>query len=535
MPAPVGAVPWIVCPDSSTRPTPSGSASPSPAATQTPRPTSSPTTPPSGSTDERGQDRGEEDGDQGEECGWIDVACKASAAINRWFIGLVRSAIGPVFDVLGKTLLATPEISSPQMARAQSLWFTSEAIANTCFVLFVTVGGILMIAGGTLEQVSPREIVPRLVLAFIASNASLLLVGQAIKFANGLAQAFLAQGAKDADPEGAKDLLVGIVEATLATRGIFLLIVAIPVLVLALVVALTYVIRVVITMLLIIAAPLALMCHALPQTDPLARMWWRAMCGMLAIQVAQSLVFVTAITVLFAKNSGGESTLLPLPNRAELVDLLLAIVLLYILARIPFWVSRMIWQRGLTSGPLGRMAGFLTSAVIFRNIARAVTPTTGTAARPPRATHAPPPVPAPVTTTRPRPLPQRRWTQPTLPLHWPPPRGAQLELPLNPPPRPASRWTQLPLPQGGQRPSRPRWVQGELPLQVRAEQLPLPTPLPNPPNQPSLFPITDRGRRPRPRPEDFPPRGHAPARSASGPTHRTPRPDGTSDTNRRDR
>ena len=58
-----------------------------------------------------------------------------------------------------------------------------------------------------------------------------------------------------------------------------------------------YVVRVAITVILIAGAPLALMLHALPQTDGIARWWWRAFAGCLAIQVAQSLTLAVTVKV----------------------------------------------------------------------------------------------------------------------------------------------------------------------------------------------------------------------------------------------
>ncbi len=50
----------------------------------------------------------------------------------------------------------------------------------------------------------------------------------------------------------------------------------------------TYVVRVALTIVLIAGAPLALMFHALPQTEGIAYWWWKAFGGCLAIQVGQS-------------------------------------------------------------------------------------------------------------------------------------------------------------------------------------------------------------------------------------------------------
>jgi len=95
-----------------------------------------------------------------------------------------------------------------------------------------------------------------------------------------------------------------------------------------------YVIRVALTVILIAGAPLALMCHALPQTEGIARWWWRAFAGVLAIQLVQSLTLVAALNVFLGP--GGFSFFGP--TRTGLVNLIVTFALFYILFKIPFWI-----------------------------------------------------------------------------------------------------------------------------------------------------------------------------------------------------
>jgi len=98
-----------------------------------------------------------------------------------------------------------------------------------------------------------------------------------------------------------------LVLAPLATGGIFLILLGLVVAVLAVVLLAIYVVRVALLVLLVAAAPLALVCHALPQTEGLARLWWRATIACFAAQIGQSLVLVAALRVFFV--SGGNATL----------------------------------------------------------------------------------------------------------------------------------------------------------------------------------------------------------------------------------
>jgi hypothetical protein len=279
--------------------------------------------------------------------GFLDVGCQARHAVTGWFRDLVKSAMKPTFTLLGSTVLATPEMGSPDMARARDLWGTSQVIANTCFVLLITLAGVLLMTGTVLaRELSIRDLLPRLLLAFLTANLSQVLVGYGISFANGLARAFLDAGRTRIDPKQAAQVMGDGIEATVNTGGIFLILIALVVVVLAVCVAFIYVARLAITMVLIAAAPLALMFHALPHTAGLAVLWWRAVTGMLAIQVCQSLVFVTALELLFSTDNTHNGAYFGVPTtRHDAIDLLLMICLLWVMIRIPSWVSRTIWRQ----------------------------------------------------------------------------------------------------------------------------------------------------------------------------------------------
>ncbi|WP_395111587.1 hypothetical protein, partial [Actinomadura sp. SCN-SB] len=213
----------------------------------------------------------------------------AKRAVSGWFQELVTSAAKPIFGLLRSTVMGTPEIDSPDMVRARQLWATSQTIANTCYVLLITLGGVLLMAGQALPggELTPGQLVARLTVAFLASNLSLVFIGYGITFANGMAGAFLGGAEKRIDPGVVADLIAGYVTASLLPTQPFTVFIALAVVALALCVAFIYIIRVAITMVLIAAAPLALMFHALPMTDGLARLWWRGLTGILAIQVVQ--------------------------------------------------------------------------------------------------------------------------------------------------------------------------------------------------------------------------------------------------------
>lgn len=388
---------------------PSGPPSPSPSS---PAPSGPPSSPP---------------GSDGQECGLFDVSCQFKTTVTGWFKDLVTSAINPVFDMLGTSLLATPRLD--QAPRVSGLWTASATVANSVFVLFVLAGGLIVMGHQTVQtSYTLKDIAPRLVIAVVLSNTSLLLVGQAIALANGLSGALLGEGV---DAEQAAGQLKKIVVHALNPTdvGAFIVLVIFWVVLLALILTIIYIVRIMLTILLIAAAPLALACHALPQTEPIAKLWWRAFSGVLAIQVAQALVFITAMRVLLTTDM---VSWFGVRTPGDQLDLWIAMCLLYILVRIPSWISRQVWRGGLSRSPLVRAARTAAMLVIFRGVlgrirGRASTAAAGARATPPPPPPGPPPGPAPGPTpppppSAPEPQAQPRWGRPE--QRWTPPDPA---------------------------------------------------------------------------------------------------------------
>ncbi len=291
---------------------------------------------PAGSTPPAGAARSTETGQGQAGCGLLDVGCHVTSAINGWFTSVVKAALAPILALLGRSVLATPDVTGP--GGVADLWGAAAAIANTVVVLLVLAGGAVVMGHETVQtRYAAKDIAPRMVLAVIAANASLPVAGMAIALANSLSAALLGPGVQVGTATGALTTLVG---GSVASGGIVLVLMGLVVAVLGLVLLAVYVIRVALLVLLIAGAPLALVCHALPHTDGVARLWWRAVAGLLAVQVAQTLVLITALRVFFA--AGGHAAL-GLSSSGGLVDLLVVICLLYVLVRIPSWVSRAVF------------------------------------------------------------------------------------------------------------------------------------------------------------------------------------------------
>ena len=200
-------------------------------------------------------------------CGLHDFTCEVTSTITSWFAGLVKSAVNPLLTLIGQSALSTPQPGS--IPAVHTMWATSLAVADAAYVLLILIGGILVMGYETLQtSYSAKEIAPRIVLGFVGANLSMVVISQAITIANGLSAALAGQGVT---PATAAASLMTTLGNSISTGGIFLILLALAGVVLALVLAMVYVLRLMAVVLLAAAAPLALALYALPQTAWAAR------------------------------------------------------------------------------------------------------------------------------------------------------------------------------------------------------------------------------------------------------------------------
>ncbi|MEO3797758.1 conjugal transfer protein TrbL family protein [Nonomuraea sp. B10E15] len=257
--------------------------------------------------------------------------------INSWFANLVTLAVEPMLKVLSMTLLATPDVAASP--RVYDLWQASAVIANSAFVLLATIGAIAAMGHETVQtRYAVKEVLPRLLVAVLATNTSFTICGKIIELANALSQALLGQ---DFDGRRALTTLRFMIVPPAQDESFYILLALVAVILLTLLL-ITFVMRAALVLLLVVAAPLALACLALPYTDGLARFWWRAFTGLLTVQVAQSLALVMTVRIFF--NQDGRLVLGLIPS-GQLINLVLAICMLIILVRIPRWVTRRLFAQ----------------------------------------------------------------------------------------------------------------------------------------------------------------------------------------------
>jgi hypothetical protein len=335
LPIPTGPATPVACFPGSLQPecrTPATTASP-PASTSVPSctgqgcPPHPTTSTPAPSNPDIGQPTGtDSSGDA--DCGITNINGCVTNAINSFFRSAVTSALNPLLDLLSTTLLTTPTPDS--LPRIAELWNSSWHILLASYALLILLAGILVMSYETLQtRYGIKEIALRIVVGFLAGAVSMWTATHAIELANALAHAVMG-GGLDANTAGEtlRNLVLGALNG-----GIFVVFIGVFLAAMLVVLLVSYVVRVMLTITLIAGAPIALMCHALPQTEHIAYWWWKAFGGCLAIQVVQSLTLITAMRVFLAP---GGFTLIA-PTESGLVNLLVALALVYILVKIPFW------------------------------------------------------------------------------------------------------------------------------------------------------------------------------------------------------
>ncbi|MFF2811802.1 hypothetical protein ACFVT2_32445 [Streptomyces sp. NPDC058000] len=271
--------------------------------------------------------------------GWdvlTDFPAMIVNAITSFLGTLIEQVMKPIREFLADTLLATPDVT--QHADVKRLWNAMLEITVGIYVLFVTAGGITVMGYETVQsRYALKQILPRLLLGMVAAASSLTVMGKAISLSNALAHAIMATDLADAG-QGMVERVLPFAIFGVAGLKLYLLLLAIMMIALVLAVLIGFMVRVAVLALVAVCGPLALACHAHPLTDPIARLWWRALAGCLVIQVAQSITFVLAIKLFFAP----AASTLGIPKSDQLGTLLAGLGLFWVLFKIPGWTLQVI-------------------------------------------------------------------------------------------------------------------------------------------------------------------------------------------------
>ncbi|MHB8507399.1 MAG: type IV secretion system protein [Candidatus Dormibacteria bacterium] len=272
----------------------------------------------------------------------MDIGSSVIHAINGWLQSLATGVLQPALDSVGLLLFQTPSLDA--IPAVQQITGTVRGVSNSLFVLAILGCGALIMGSGTFEtQYTAKRLLPRLGLAAVLSNASLVVCATLTTLDNGLVLALLG-------PDPARNtwgqLTAGLSTGNLSGLIIFVFI-ALVAAVMAVLLSVIYVARDLLLLLLTVAAPLMLATYAVPQTEEIARLWWRGYTATLFVQVVHALL--VGVGVQLVNHAGWLGT----PGSA-LISALMLVALLYLMVKVPLVAYRWVFRHPVSHSPAVR-------------------------------------------------------------------------------------------------------------------------------------------------------------------------------------
>jgi hypothetical protein len=212
-----------------------------------------------------------------------------------WLLGLTLDAIKALWGLLAGTAFTTPDVTS--LPQVQAITSTSLTVVNVGFVLMIITAGITVMTHQTMQiRYGVNELLPRLVVGWIAANFSVPICSQLTALANALTGALTGEDivSKDAFAQ-----LLRVVTDAMSdpASALMTLVIALLIAVLTGMLLVTWLVRLGVLIVLVGIAPVALACHATPYTDGAARLWWRSLVAVLGMVILQAVAMHTALRI----------------------------------------------------------------------------------------------------------------------------------------------------------------------------------------------------------------------------------------------
>jgi hypothetical protein len=282
----------------------------------------------------------------------------------QWLLAhFLLAALKTLWGLLAQTAFSTPDVTT--LPQVTTLSGTSLMVVNTCFVLVIVTAGLIVMTRETLQtRYGLGELAPRLVVAFIATNMSAPICSTLIGLGNAFTQTMTGDTLAS---QGSFQQLYRTVNDAMSqpANALLTLIIGVIIAVLTAMLLVAWLLRLGVLIILVTTAPIALACHALPQLDGLARLWWRAMLAVLGIVVLQALALHTALVIFI--NPGANIPDLGLPqDPSGTFNLLIIACLLWAVLKIPAMMRRYV-----THGGAGHnVAGVMVRMLVVQHLAK---------------------------------------------------------------------------------------------------------------------------------------------------------------------
>ncbi|MDZ5447907.1 hypothetical protein U2F26_35325, partial [Micromonospora sp. 4G57] len=235
-------------------------------------------------------------------------------------------------------------------------------------LVLVRAGVYWATAGGDeRSRYTIKDFLPRLIVGFVAAHFSQLWCAMLIDLANALTAA-LTTG--DGDSDGALRAIKTHINAGQDKTAVLLFVTCVAIIAVLLAgTAFSVIVRFAVVLVLTAFAPLALACHALPQTDPVARLWWRSYAGTLAVPAVQGFTLYAGQWMLTDPDHLLPVLGLPV-DPGGVINLFVVMVMLWTTLRVPALMSRFVSASGGGRGT--NMIGAAVRVILVQQVTRSI-------------------------------------------------------------------------------------------------------------------------------------------------------------------
>jgi hypothetical protein len=284
-----------------------------------------------------------------------------------WLAAAILACLDALIGVISSALLVTPNVTA--LPQVQALTGRSVLVVDTVFVLAFLAAGVLTVTAGGDERsrYTVKDLVPRLIVGFITAHFSQLWCGMLTDLANALPAALTTP---EGDSDGALRAIKTHITAGQDKVAVLLFVVCVALIAFLLAAtAFSVIVRFAVVLVLTAVAPIALACHALPQTDPVARLWWRSYAGVLAVPVVQGFTLYGGQWMLTDPDNLLPVLGLPL-DPGGVINLFVVMVMLWTTLRVPAMLSRYVSAGG--SGRGANMLGAAVRVIVVQQVTRSI-------------------------------------------------------------------------------------------------------------------------------------------------------------------
>lgn len=281
----------------------------------------------------------------------MDLTTQVTQAINAWLQAVTAQLLGPALAAVGELLFTTPAFD--QIPEVEQLWSLVRNIADALFVFALIAAGVLVMTSGSFDsRYAAKVLVPRVALAAAVANASLAITGGLIRLENAIVAGLLGT-----EPAAAAANQLAAMLGGHPANQVVGIVVGLAAAVLALFLVALAIGRDLVLLVATVLAPLALASYALPQTEELARLWWRIYGALLFVQVVQAVLVAVGLELLRHTDWLGGPI-------SDLTSGLLLLTLLYLLFRLPFAAYEWAFRQPLSQSAPARVVVVAARAVV---------------------------------------------------------------------------------------------------------------------------------------------------------------------------